>query len=129
MNARRLFASLLLAVWFAPAAGAGATALHLELDHGETARGVSAADALQAFDHGHDHGDGVAEHSHLAARAAAPSLRQGKPAGAEAGALLPLAGACSGALLPGPARSAPAAELAWCARGPALLALLSLLRV
>ena len=129
VNARRLFASLLLAAWFAPAAGAGATALHLELDHGEAPRGGMAAEALQAFSHGHDHTDGAAEHSHLAAMSAAPSLRQGKLAGAESGAALPLAGADSGTPLPRSSVSAPRAEPAWRARGPALLALLSLLRI
>lgn len=128
MTVRRLFALVLFAVWLAPAATAGAVALHVALDHHGDVRG-GGSEMAATWTHGHDHPEGAADHDHLATVSPVPALRMGAPDGRSAGAA-PALDFAPVVARPAPAlalRAAPAPTAR--SHGPDLLSLLSLLRV
>jgi len=78
MLRRRLAPLLLLAVWLAPAAAAGAHTAHELAHHAGDPAGAPDA-ALAALEHGHAHAGAEADHEHPAASVRALDSRPVRP--------------------------------------------------
>lgn len=127
MTLRRLVASLVVALWSLPAASATGVLLHVALEHtpaGETSFAWSSA---RVDEHGWARLAAAAEHEHDVTLESDPPLRRG-----DAPCVVPPARAAAGVASGAPLRNcgaAPSMAPPPRARGPALLALLAVLRV